>query len=342
MRLGNDFLGINKYYDTAIRGHRRGDVAGMFLRTFGDARKTLEKMVRSKQFSQIVVHLAPFDRSHSYPIDSLRKQILADTRFCQGLAERSDTQIMISPFCEHNHSASEMRPLFNDMRAIAPKCVLVNTIWKGEEVDGTITEIHLENSKRLPKKPRNQYTVSFDGFGGDGSGDMPDADVDAILAKYSDAIHVRAWNFRYNGKSSHKDQTDLGKRTCWPSVKYIRANRAILDPREGAATWGSGALYKPLADDHGENEPTKDNKALAILPKVNKPSVRVFDSKGKQIDVMRRFMPDHTGDPKGPRYYSTKYAFEVAELARANTGSNLIRVEDSPLTDGRKRSGRFR
>lgn len=341
MIIGQDLLGINKYYDTAIRAVRPGEAVGMFLRTFGDARKTLEKMVRSGKFSQIVVHLAPFDKTHRYPIATLRKQVLADSVFCNALAERFSGMIMLSPFCEHNHPAAKMRDLFLEMKKRAPKCSMVNTIWKGEEVDGTITEIHLANSKSLPKKPKNQYTISFDGFGGDGSGDMPDADLDSIMAKYSDAIHIRAWNFRYNGKFGHKDTTDLAKRQNWPSIKYIQGNRATLDPREGAITWKQG-LLKPMADDHGDPEPTKDNKLLAILPGVDKSSVDVFDSKGSKIDTLTRYYPDHSGEPKGPRYYSSKYAFEVAEIAKKNTGSNLVRVGVSLLTDCRKRSGRFR
>lgn len=342
MKKGQDFLGINHYYRTAVLAARPNEPVGMFLTTFGNARPTLERMARSRKFSEIVVHLAPFDRSHRYPINSLRKQLLADARFCDALAARAGQQIWISPFCEHNHKAKDMRDLFRELKQVAPHCLMVNSIWKGEEVDGTITEIHIEKTAALPKVPKNQFIVSFDGCGSTGTGDMPDVDVDAIMQRYSRALHIRAWNFRYNGKFGNKDTTDLSKRKHWPNIKYIRGHRALLDPREGSITWGRNELEKPFADDHGDAEPAKDNRLMCILPKVNKPSVRVFDSKGNQIDVMRRYRPDHSGEPRGPRYYSSKYAFQVAEIAFKNTGSYLIRIENSALTDGRKRSGRFK
>lgn len=342
MKLGNDFLAINKYYDVAIRGHRRGDCSGMFLRTFGDARPTLEKMARSKQFAEIVVHLAPFDRTHRYPIADLKRQVIADAKFCNALAVRTGQPIWLSPFCEHNHKASAMRPFFQELRQAAPNCLMVNSIWKGEEVDGTITEIHIESSRALPKVPRFDYTVSFDGCGGNGTGDMPDLDIDAIVKRYSGALHIRAWNFRYNGKFGNKDTTPIEKRKHWPTIKYIRGTRALLEPRDGSVSWGNGELMKPFSDDHGAPEPTKDNKLMAILPRTDKESVKVFDSKGKEIDTLRRFRPDHSGEPRGPRYYSTKYAIEIANLAFKNTGSYQIRIGNNKYTDGRKRSGRFK
>jgi hypothetical protein len=343
MKFGHDFLAINHYYRTAVLAARPGEVAGMFLTTFGNARPTLERMAKSKKFCVIVVHLAPFDRTHRYPISRLKKQVLADTRFCAALAKRTGQDIWISAFCEHQHAAKDMRPLFIEMRKIAPNCTLVNSIYKGgQEVDGTITEIHVEKSSALPKVPKNQFIVSFDGCGSTGTGDMPDLNIDAIVQRYSAALHIRAWNFRYNGKFGHKDTTDISKRKCWPNVKYIRGTRALLDAREGGLTWGNGRLAKPFADDHGDPEPTKDNRFMVILPKVDKDSVRVFDSKGNHIDTLRRFRPDHSGDPMGPRYYSSRYAFEIANLAHKNTGSYLGKVENSPLFDLRKRSSRFK
>jgi hypothetical protein len=108
--------------------------------------------------------------------------------------------------------------------------------------------------------------------------------------------------------------------------------------RQGEITWPRTQLYKPFADDHGGGPQTKDNRAMAILPPQGS-SVTVYDSRGNKIDIMRRFSPDHTGTPRGARYYSRLYAYELGNLAERNTGSRLIRIGHSPLTDADFRSG---
>jgi len=336
---GVDYLAGNMYQSVMLKTHPKKWAAGIFLRTFGDARKTVRAMACSGNFSDIVVHLAPFDRSHAYPIKALMPQIIADAKWLQQIAtDCPQATLMPSPFCEHNHPTKNIKPVLDAIRKAAPNTLPVNTIWRGGIVYGYTTEMHLADSRpRAP--PRGEYTVSFDGFGGDGSGDFTDADIEKILRRYSTARHVRLWNFRYNGKFGHKDPSDIAHRKSWPDEKYMLGHNAMMKAREGAITWKGKNLYKPFADDHGDAAPTKDNKALAILPGINKGSVDVLDSKGNRIDTMRRFTPDH---PDGPRYYSSRYAFEIAQSARKNTGSGLIRIEGNPLTDGDLRSGRFK
>ncbi len=339
--FGCDYLGAKHYQKAMLSTHISGWCGGIFLRTFGDARPTLEAMMKSGKFSEIVVHLAEFDSTHKYPISKTLGKVVADAKHCETLQKKySHTRLLLSPYCESNHKASEMKPVFEKLKEAAPSCLMVNSIWKGQVVPGIITEIHLENSK--PKsKPPGEYIISFDGFGGDGSGDFTDTNVNDIISRYPDARQIRLWNFRYNGKFGHKDTTPIGKRKHWPSKEYMRGHNQTLKDREGSLTWTKG-LYKSFGDDHGEKPPTKDNKALAILPGVNKNQVDVFDKNGKKIASMRRFKPDHTGNPKGPRYYSDKYAYQIADLAEKNTGSRLIRVHNMPLTDGDLRSRLFR
>jgi hypothetical protein len=341
MILGNDYLAGIKYQRAVMEAHRKGDCGGIFLTTFGPAHALVERMCKSKKFSEIVVHIAPFAKTYSVP--KLRSLVLKESRWLNSLAVKYGQTILISPFCESPNSAAVMRPLFAEMRQAAPDCLLVHSIHgPGQEVDGTITEIHIEKSSALPRVPKNEYTVSFDGCGSTGTGDMPDLDIDSIVKRYSGTRHIRAWNFRFNLKYGHKDKTAIANRTITPSVQYIRGTRALLDPREGSLSWKNSDLLKPFADDHGEKEPTKDNKLMCILPGVDRASVDVFDSKGKKIDTMRRFKPDHSGDPKGPRYYSTRYAFQVANIAFKNTGSYMGQIAGRPLIDLRKRSGRFK
>jgi hypothetical protein len=343
MKLGQDALGVFHYKKAFIQAFQTGDCMGLMLRTFGDARNVLKSILTKCKISQLVIHLAPFDYDHVYPIKKLKKQIILDAKFIEKLAKKyPNTLFMISPFCEHNHKKNVMAPLFADLRRVAPSCWFVNSIWKGEEVAGTVTEIHIPKSKNLPKRPQNQfYTVALDGLGGDGSGDSPDIDMSKVLEKYSDAMHLRVWNFRHNGKFGHKDETPINKRNCWPSVHYLKGHRALLEPRQGSLTWSQNSLYKPFSDDHGGGAASKDNKAMCIL-QLDKETVKVFDSKGIHIATMNRVRPNHMGTPKGARYYADVYAYQIAEIAIKNTGNALIRIDDMPLTDGRLRSGLFR
>lgn len=338
---GFDYLAGLMYEQAMLSAHRRGWCAAIFLRTFGDARKTLEAMCRRGTFSEIVVHLAPFDRTHTYTVQKYIAQLISDAKFCEALQKKyPNTKLLLSPFCEHNHSASTMIPVFQSLSKAAPSCLMVNSIWKGAVIPGIITEIHLQNS-RLPRKPPGEYIISFDGFGGKGEGDFTDANIQLIMETYPDARQIRGWDFRANGKYGHNDTHDVQHRIHWPNKEYLQSRLAVMKQREGSLTYPKDALYKPCADDHGNAEPTKDNKAMVITKK-NAESLNVYDSQGHKIDTLRRVRPNFNS--KGPlygypRYYSTKYAFQIAALARKNTGSSLIKIDKLPLTDGDLRSG---
>lgn len=349
MLIGNDYLAGVLYADTMMKAHYKGDVGGIFLTTFKkngkNAKETVVRMLKSKAFSELVVHIAPFDRLHRYPIGATRKQVLDDSKWLNKQAKAyPGTKVYVSPFCEHNHPARVMKPLFDDIRRVAPDCILLNSIWKGEEVPGTVTEIHIPDGTRLPRVPKNPYTVAFDGIGSDGNGDFADFDLNKIMQKYATALHVRAWGFRHNGKFGDKDTADVNHRVNMPSVEYLRQHRNSLLPREGGL-WDDSKLYKAVADDHGGDlSKIKDCRAMAILPGGLQGSVKVYDSKGNHIDTLTppKINPEHNGLPKGIRYYSKKYAYQIANIAKRNTGSYLIKIRDYPLIDGKLRSGKFR
>lgn len=344
MKFGCDLLGANKYPRESLLAQRRGDCGGIFLHTFGPAHKIIERWCKSGKFSEIVVHIAPFAKSYS--VQKLRPLVLKESRWLNTLAVKYGTCISISPFCESPNSAATMKPLFDDIRKVAPDCLLVHSIHGGgQEVNGTITEIHIEKSSALPRVPKNEYTVSFDGCGSVGTGDMPDLDIDSIIKRYSSARHIRAWNFQFNGKFGNKDTRAIARRDDYPNVQYIRQTRSLLEPRDGSVTWPKTMLLKPQADDHDEPDAnSKDNRLMCIIPNRKPGTVRVFDSKGNVIDTMRSPAkdPEHNGEPRGIRFYSKKYAFQVANIAFKKTGSYQGRIETSPLTDLRKRSGRFK
>ena len=348
-KFGSDFLGGAFFQDEAIKGSLKGDVFGIMPETFSGKKKnswaTIEAFCKSGKFSEGVVHLTPFDRSHKYPIQELKPLIKKNLLRLKSLqAKYPDTILMPSIFCEHTHKASEMVPLFQYCRTLWEDAVYVNSIiGAGQSVPGIITEIHLESFEQLPKEPTGEYIVSFDGFGGNKGFPTPvmDTNIEAIIKKYLRARHIRIWDSRYNGKfdPQQKDPGEPNKRTFWPSVEYIRGHRLSLKLREGEITYKGKNLYKTFSDDHGAKEPTKDNRALVIIPFGGEKEATVFDSKGNKIDSFSRYKPDHTD---GKRYYSKKYAYQIADKAVKNTGSSLITIKSGavtlPPTDGYLRS----
>lgn len=356
--IGNDTLGAAFFIKEAIKAATVGDVFGIMPETFtgkkkGDGWKAVEALGASKKFFEGVVHITPFDNSHQYPVKKLTPLIKKNVLRMEALANKYPHQIwMISFFCEHNHPRSVMEPLYKEMKPLAPSCLFINAIWRGQEVPGMITEIHLTSSKTLPPEPKLEYVVAYDGFGGDKKhpGDFPDANHEAILKKYPRRRHTRAWGARHNGKFSplppkpgESAVPPPNQRKHWPSVGYLRGHRETLTPRQGTITWEKDKLLKTFADDHGAGG--KDNKLMVILPKGGN-SVEVIDSNGKVIDKLTtKGLPPHTGDPKGPRYYSNDYAVDVADRA-LKSGSRVVRVRSgktlSKPTDVMLRSGKFK
>lgn len=361
MRVGNDFLAAVLFEQVVLKSLRKGDAGGIFLNTFYKtvngkkvfAKPTVQKILKTNKLDELVIHLAPFDNSHAYPISKLQKQILADAKWCEEQAKLTTTKLLISPMCENNHSASELQPLYNDLNAIAPSCQLVNSTGKRTELPGVLTEVHIGNPVKPPIWiPKNEFTVSFDGFGGNGKDpkrvDFPDARLIEIVAPYlasGRCRHIRGWNFRHNGKKGYDDTTPVATRNCFPNVKYLNF---VLVSLEGAIApepgdWPNTRLLKTSAEDGGGSlEKTKDCRIMCILPDVTAHSVDVFDSHGTKIDTWRDLgLAPHPTPPKGKRFYSSMWMQEVVAKAFKNTGSYKIRV-GSPNTiqvDGRLRNG---
>ena len=346
--LGFDYLGAVCFEREMLKTHPKGRCGGLFLRTFKrkdqkvpDARMTVEHMAISGDFSELTVQMAPFDGDHNYP-KKLTDQLKEDAIWLNGVPMRYPVPTLISPFCEHKHPRSVMEPIFEELKILAPHCLLVNSILPGMKaynIPGVILELHLQNSKKLPPEPEGEYQISMDGWGGDGSGDFTDCDLEAIIKMYPRARQFRGWNFRCNGKFGHSDTAAVFNRKNWPSEKDLNGYHAQFKHREIPMAYPNNSLYKPFADDHGKGG--KDNKAMVITPKAQG-TLQVKDKNGKTIAQMTRMYPDHADEPKGPRYYSTKYAYELGDLAEKSSGSRIIKIANLPLTDADLRSNRLK
>lgn len=201
---GADYLGGAKYQSAIVAEHVPGGAAGIFLNTFGDATNTIRALCPNA--SEIVVHLAPFDSTHSYPLKEYLNGVLRDAKRLERVAKNCNAIIMLSPFCEHNHSKATMQKVLKAVQKVAPSTVMVNSIWRGAVIPGVITEIHLP--ARIPK---GEYTVSLDGNTGP---------VD--FSKYRKARHFRWWTPQMNGKAYATENTPIANRKHYPTRADLR------------------------------------------------------------------------------------------------------------------------
>lgn len=228
MILGNDTLGALHYKQALFASHPRGNSASIMLRTFGDARPLVEEMCKSGIFGAITLQLMRFSNAHSYEIKKLLPLILDDGKWAQSLQKQfPKTPLKLSPLTEHNLPRNRSIPVFQALKKVAPSCELINTIWKGDVIDGITTEIHIENEKPRPK-PRGRYVITFDGFGGDGSVSFTGYNLRSIVIRYPDAKEIRGWDFPNNGKIDYRDKTEIDERIHWASAEQLTKQNQIL------------------------------------------------------------------------------------------------------------------
>ena len=216
---GIDYLGGAKYPSAMIAVHPQGYAAGIFFRTFGNATQAIKGLCASGKASEIVVHLAPFDRTHRYSLRRYLPQVYKDAAKLEAIAKACGAKILISPFCEHNHSRKVMQPIFKRLREIAPSTELVNSILRGQIVAGVITEIHPEDGKPLRSAPNGAYTVSLDGYSGNGL---------KAYERYHTARHFRFWHHRLNGRRHFNDAIPIEQRRAYPGKQWLKSWIASL------------------------------------------------------------------------------------------------------------------
>jgi hypothetical protein len=216
---GADYLAGAKYPSAIVAEHVRGGAAGIIHRTFGDAVPVVRLLCPIA--SEIVVHVAPFDYSHSYPIKKYLARVLSDAKKFERVAKNCNAVILLSPFCEHQHTTMTMARVFRRLRRVAPSTLMVSSSLNNIEVTGAITEIHIPSNGKLPAVPRSEYTVSYDGY--------PDfLTARSVLRKYRTARHVRWWVPQMNGKAYAAEKTPIAERFNWPTRELLRKGWARL------------------------------------------------------------------------------------------------------------------
>lgn len=158
MRKGLDLLGMALYPNEALKAFVQGYAIGAFWSEFGSVTKLSHDLY--VKGCRIFRFQAIWDGSHGYDIKKNLPTLKAACLEIQAFKKaHPDARILISPFCEHNHTAKEMAPVFKSMTQWAPDCEQVNCIWKGQFIPNMLNEVHGE----APKLPDGRFIVSADG-----------------------------------------------------------------------------------------------------------------------------------------------------------------------------------
>lgn len=315
MIYGHDWLLLgNKNFKAqdCIDGVRSGGnvMAGWFANSWkespGDPYPKAKRILQSEKFSCARVQ-GFWSYQHKPASLAIVKQ---QVKIWARLQDEAGKKIYFSPSCEYDKSTpkSLVKQWIATIRAAGLTPVL--TPMGGPVVPGVLIEKHGD-------KVTGSQCFSTDGQS------AVDCDFAKLIKLNSTAEYGLAWIPRYNCSVAGANPPPA-QRVHAPSVRDIRMVDALFD----ACTYGDltgKQLYKLAAEDKGTGDP-RANKPLLIL-KEKAEFAAILDSKG---GLLCKFPYYDTYLNDGHRYYSGSgprlYGYEIAELARKNTGSDVICV----------------
>jgi len=216
MIYGLDTLAAVKYSKRAKRWAL--PAMGIFYRTFGDARETIQLLTKSCKI--IRVHGLWRD-DHKFTRKDIKKARRRGTRVKALAKLNPDTKFYYSPFCEHMLDESEAKNMMKEISVALPGLEIVNTPSdRGAIVDGVINEIHSSDMR----VPIGRFFYSFDGL------DIleHDTDVGRYKRRYRDAEIFFGWISQFNLKAHQGDKTARKRRTVKPTIKQFKRVRNQL------------------------------------------------------------------------------------------------------------------
>lgn len=311
---GHDFLGLgnpNFSVDACIKGIRKGSAIGVFDSAwpgnFGDPYQKVRKILKSGKVILLRVQIYWSYQHKPCPLSTLKKAL---PRWAKLQKEFPLVKFYISPSCEYD--ASTPKKLVSDwIKEIRkyPGLSPVLSPMGGPTVPLVPVEKHGD-------KVRGADAVSLDGQS------AADCDFAALLSANALALYFLAWIPLYNCAAAGNTATPPNRKDA-PTVKDVKAVDALFDP----CTYGDlkkPQLYKLMAEDHADSTDPRERKPLLILKK-KAPFCEILDSKR---GLITKFPYYGTYLDQGHRYYSGSgarlYGYEIAEIARKNTGSDVI------------------
>lgn len=306
MIYGIDYLAGVKYQKVILDEHPAGWGAGFFARTFGPALKTVDALLATGRCPAVRIQMLWSD-THQFS-DSDIPALKKIAKQYEVLAKKYKTvRIYLSPFCEHNLKNPDK--YLDIVKAHAPSCIPVNTIWKGSLSKRYINEVH-GNKSAVPK---GHYFYSYDGQ------NALDADVENDKVKYKDAGIFFWWSYQCNGKKKEDDTTPRPDRKAWLSNKQADALIYMNRSREKVSI-PKGWIWKSYADQQNTPASDKDCKPVLITPPNLKfKEIKLVCDNGQVIDRFGYYGPwkDHeTEKLLGHRYYANLWGFELSDKAK--------------------------
>ncbi len=317
---GHDFIGLGSpSYNVAqvINALPAHSAIGTFDSTwpgnFGDPYGKVRQILTSGKVDLFRVHLW-WSYQHTPATTAVVKKAAA--RWEALALQFPSVHCYLSPSAEYNYTATQvlLSSWISVLQQVAPHCTPVLSPESGAPVrPGVMIERHGTSVK-------GAQAVSTDGQ------DMFDADATHLIAANSSAVYFLAWGARYN-LSVAGPFIPANQRTNAPSEAYIQGLQALF----GVQTQGTmkyPQLYKTFAEDSGNSDPRSNKPLFIIREKV--PFIQILDSHNT---VLGKFPFYSSYLNQGWRYYSGspggmgKYAWEIGAIAKANTGSDVIKAK---------------
>lgn len=314
--FGLDLLGLAhpKFSaQKAIQATPQGFAIGVFDSTFGDVLRSLRIMLRTGKYPACRVHLWWSNQHVICPLNVVKSRAPLYQKLAQ---EFPGVKFYLSHSCEYNErSLQNVKKRVALLRALAPSCIPVNSVWKGPTTHDAITEHH--GSKTRAKSGE---IVSTDGES------AYDLDVKKWIAANQKASIIFLWGLRFN----LREIPDPGQtppppkqRQAAPSLEYIKSVAELFCEPGNPPTPQFHSNFKPLKkpllwkthaeDSQGISDP-RENMPIAILP-FAAPYVDMVDATG---DNLGRLIHGGTGPvAKTHRYYagmkggSNKYGYQI-------------------------------
>lgn len=311
---GMDVLGGARYPKIVLANTPNDWFVGVFLNTFGNAWRLLEKLGQRNQ-AGVRVH-AVWDDYHKYsprthdPI--IKKEWERTKLFAHNYR---NTKVLFSPFCENNFTTKENRKVFNALlndeeAKTIPNLSLVNSIWKGVSHPKVDTERH--GSKSVAT---NTKIFSYDGES------AFDSDVRKCREKFASSDVFFWWCPQFNLKSKVDDKTPRDKRTEKPKAKHFETLIEYASREQRQHDVPKNWIWKPVSE----------KGVICVISPEQRMKPLIETKSGKIVDSFGYFGAFEGG---GFRYYSGKWAIDLPQDEQLYFNNNGVRLAVDPIHRG--------
>lgn len=317
---GLDYLGGAKYERVILKEHPRGWAAGFFTNTFGDAVRTIDKLLATGRCPRVRLHLIWKD-DHRFTDRDIPTTVKEAKRIKPLIDKYPNVEFRISPWCEHRVSDGLIVKVIGAIDAvIGGRAIYVNTPASEGEIVRKHDIRNEYHGKQNGPRSTDHFDFSFDGYS------CVDADIERVKARFSDAETFYFWEPRFNGRWESDDTTPRPQRRGWPDSSLIDSVIALSRPK-GSTALPRNWLYKSHSENHG-NRDRRSERPVFIVP----PKVREIELRARNGQVVGEFKYYGTFTDGRHRYYGNQFGYLIADKAARIQGDRMCEV----FINGRK------